>query len=34
MGYKRKSIILISQEVLIIDKVRERAILGCDEFGK
>ena len=30
MGYKIKNITLICQEVLIIGKVRERAMLGCD----
>ena len=34
MGYKRKSVTLIDQEVLINSKVRERAIRSCDEFGR
>ena len=30
MGYKIKSIMLVSQDVLINGKLRERAILGYD----
>ena len=33
MGYKIKSITLISQEVIIYGTVHGRAILGCDSLG-